>query len=319
MFKRSEIEAKVNAYYAKLLANIESFTANRGADVIGIADKDEKSAFSIIDSINSSLQLLVKGTSVDGDSVKFSTHLSGTTFNNKLGTVELTIRSSISSAYKYKVKKSVNVDDNILNVFVEMYKSAIVEMLWGEYATANVAEINTLVASFASDTNFKVDFAVDNNFVTAISNDAVTFGVSVDRALSLADVISKIEYPDNPADVFQTSRVDIARTEFIEFINTAPNTVSIVAAKGTLINIITGVNPTRRPDKYIRAFVHKNAKYLNQCKSGVGYFEDTVTVGDESIKVFAVVAKDEDGVAVVLNPFAVRDNLNVSVDVLSLL
>lgn len=316
MFKKNEVMATVNGLYTALTENLNALCANRVAVLKGISGKGIDDAFAIIEDINSSLTLLVKNTLFNGVGVKFTSRVQGNGFANALSSVDLTISSARNAGYKYRNQVSFSVDENIAEKLAEEYRKAAVDILYGDYAYSNVEELNASVAEFTNDCAFKVRFAVSDDYVTDINNDTVVFGIGVNEALNLSETADKLIYngtTEEEADAFKKAIVNSVREEFVEFLNTASNTVSIIAAKNPVIAEVTGVTAKRRPDKYIRCILHKNAKYLSTCKKGVGYFQENINGTD----VFAIVSKDENGLKVVLNPYDIESNLNVDVDVLA--
>lgn len=314
MFKKNEVVSTVNGLYGALTENLNTLCANRVAVVKGIASQNSEEAFATVEDINSSMTLLVKNTMYNGVSVGFVSRISGNEIDGKLTSVDLTISSQRNAGYKFRRQTTIPVDDKITEKMAEVYRNAAVDLLYGAYAYSNVDELNTVFASFTEDCKLKVKFTVSADYISDIDNSCVTFGVDVAEALNLAETADKLIY-GGAEDSFKKAIVDTTREEFVEFLNSTPNTVSLVSAKNSVIADITGVTVKRRADKYIRSYVHKNAKYLNTCKNGIGYFRETV--GD--IDVFAVIAKDENGLRVVLNPYDIESNLNVDVDVLSLI
>lgn len=323
MYKRDEINTAVTGLYNALTENFNEFITNRAVAVEGIETKDVDSAFEVLSGINAAAESLAKATFFEGlGASQFVANFKGNESDGKLHSVELTIRSSRNSDYKYRSSKVIAVNAEVLDNICETYRQTVIDLVYGAYAVANVSELNEIVTGIADESGASVrfSFTVGDNYIMAINNTEVVFGVSVQAAIELSERASSILFKGEGEDVdsFQKAVVESTRVELANFLKTVPSVPSLINDKPALVASVTGVKLTRRVDKYIRYIVHKQAKYLADSKSGVGYFCESVEVGGEQITVFALVEKVDSGeMAVILNPFNVETCLDVDFDVLA--
>ena len=162
-----------------------------------------------------------------------------------------------------------------------------------ECAVENITALNEKFDEIYTENKlpFKVNFAIGNEFVHAITDDSVTFGVSVAQANKVAALgIFSAE-----GDEYSDYVANRAKTAFIDAVKAAGTTINFVKAKEPNVTKITGFTTKMSVYKLIRKSYSKN---YDKAKSGIVYYHD------KENNVFALLNKAEDGsVTTILSPF----------------
>lgn len=233
--------------------------------------------------------------------------------------IKLIVKSKLKSRVHYKNEISITIDENLIDDLGSSILKSVVELYYLEQANENIDILNYRLKEICEDNDipFRFKFALTENSSTilSINNSMVTFGADLNRALNIAssglfqcgneynDLISRYAY-----------------SELVNALKSCQTTTQLIKCNMQLIKDITGITTKKRANKLIRESYHRNAQYLDKVKQGIGYFEDTVIIDDEEVKVFALIEKDALGnYMVILNPFDTNTLFDVDVDVLSIL
>ena len=311
MFTRNDIMTVVNGLYGELTKSFEDYKAARSEELTKAIKGDFDTACTAIQTLKRGVESVVKATAYAGAYVNEFYSSVNTYKDGDKNYVDLTIKSKLKAKTPFKSKVKIFFGDDTVAEFCKAYIDAAIQLLYIEYAEFNVNELNDILAQAGQDAGIKYSMAtaISDNFIADISDDKIVYGVSIDEALNFTDnamLKSGGEYTEYCAS--------LKRDEFVEALKTIQTPAQAIRANLPLIASITGGKTFKRADKLLRKTFHKQAKFLNTVKEGIGYFCETV---DETI-IFALVEKTADGeLKLVLSPFDVATGFAVDYDVIS--
>lgn len=276
----------------------------------------EKSA-GIIATLRDQLCIVARGVQVDGISVsKFATSYK-IIENSKGGidTIEFTVKSQMRAKHPFSYTSTIEGTSDIFDGMAETFVTALIELYKIDIAGENVDELNAILDAVFEENEItaKFNFALNNSkYITEITNDCVTFGVSVDKALEI-NTLEIARCGNEWEDKCRNFEIE----KIVSATKAAGTTVKLVKSNIEIISILTEVKSKKRADSLIRKSYSKKAIHLT-AKGGVGYVEKDVKIDGEDVSIFALVAKDAEGnMSVVLNPFNINTLFNVEYDVLA--
>lgn len=229
----------------------------------------------------------------------------------------VTIRSKLNAAYKYRKDTEVMLDDDFVINMGTAYLASLFEMFYIELAMENVEELNDILAEITKENEipYTIKFVIDHTAdspIASITDDEVVFNAGISEALGLSS-LGLLQSGDDYNDLVRTN----ATNELVAVLKAAQTTPQLIKSKVKVINALLDLPTRKKASKIIRETYHRQARYLNKVKKGVGYYLDKVKVNDEEIEVFSLVEKAEGGeMTVILKPFDTKTLYNVDIDVL---
>jgi hypothetical protein len=317
MRTNKEIVQIADGIYAEATASLSKLSEVKKAQVEAIKGMSVEDGFAAVQSIIADIESVIKAPRVNG--VALPAYLSKISCDeNSIAEVTISVRTKLKSDYKYRKDTVVAVDEKFVLNAGSAYLDALYDMFYIEEAISNVNALNEKIAEIIAENEigYSFKFAVDentNSTIISINNDEVVFKADITKALDIAG-LTIFKEGDEYNDLIRKEATD----SLIDSLKTVQTPVQLIKGGVALIKEITGVSTKKRASKLIRGAYHRQAKFLNGVKAGVGYYNETVSINGEDVDVFALVAKAEDGtLSVVLNPFNVKDLFNVDFDVLA--
>lgn len=229
----------------------------------------------------------------------------------------VTIRSKLNAAYKYRKDTEVMLDDDFVLNMGAAYLDSLFEMFYIELAMENVDELNGILANITKENEipYSIKFVIDHTAdspIASITDDEVVFNAGISEALELS-TLGLLQSGDDYNDLVRTN----ATNELVAVLKAAQTTPQLIKSKVKIISSLLDLPTRKKASKIIRETYHRQARYLDKVKKGVGYYLDKAEVNGETIEVFALVEKAESGeMTVVLKPFDTKTLYNVDIDVL---
>lgn len=317
MRTNKEIVAIADGIYEEATTALANLSEVKKAQVSAIVGKTVEEGLDTIQAIIADVEAVLKAPRIDG--VGLPAYLSKLTYDEgSTDKVTISVRTKLKSEYKYRKDTVVTVDDDFILNAGKAYIDALYDMFYIEQAIENVSALNDKIAEIIAENEipFGFKFVVDAStdaVVLSINNDEVVFNANIAKAHEIAN-LGIFKSGDEYNDLICKEATD----KLVASLKAVQTPVQLIKGNVALIKEITGVSTKKRASKLIRGSYHRQAKYLNGVKAGVGYFEETVKINGEDVEVFALVAKAEDGtLSVVLNPFNIKDLFNVDFDVIA--
>lgn len=315
-----QIREVADMLYAKVALDLDNLAESKAPVVEGLSEKPIEEGVKTLQSIISSVQAIISIQRVED--LKLPEFLSKFSYPKDatfLKDFRLTIRSKLKSEIKFSDETKITVDKDVVENISRFYVENLFDMYYLERANENIAELNVKLADICEESGvpFRFSFAIDTNTkaqVLEIDNDHVVFN---------ADVGCMHNLDSNPlfstGDIYADSICEEATKDLIMQLAPIQTTVQLVKAQLDLVLQLTGTKHSkRRVNSVLRQTYHRNAKHLGRLKEGVGYFDEKVSIDGESVSIFALVRKGEDGeLSIALSPFNVRDLFLVDYDVIS--
>lgn len=315
----SSINRVKDGIYAQCSSNLATLAEVRKSSVAELKKAGVDRGLAILSELLGSINSIVNAPVIEDLKLPECISKVETTDTDKFTQFTLSIRSKLKAPIKFRQDTVIAVDDNVIENISKAFISALFEMFYNEVATANVAELNAKIEEICAQEEipcmFSFQVADTDAIVLSISDSKVVFNASITKALSISDLGIF-----QSGDAYNELICREATARLVDSLKASTTTTQLIKGGVDLIKEVTGVSTKKRASKLIRASYHRKAQYLDAVKTGVGYFEDTVKIGKEDVKVFALVEKAEDGtLAVVLSPFDEATYMTVDFDVLKAL
>lgn len=315
MRTNSTIKNDAKVIYAEAMEGIERLASIK-ADVVKTAQsQDLETGVNTLAGILSDIKTIV--IAADSNYVTVPDFLdSCRVTGSTLDEVTIIIKSRLKAVKKFRQETTVKVNDDFIINAGKAYLDSAIAMYYQNEADANIKALNDKIAEISEEaglsTTITFDCRPDNaNLVLAITNEVVTFNASLESAFRIAE-LPIMQGGDEYNDLVAAK----AQEELVDAIKGSQTTPLIVMNRLPLVKEVTGISTKKRVVKLIRGSYHKQAKYLESAKSGLGYVDTEV----DGVRVFGIVEKTEDGtMKVVLNPFNAETCASVDVDLLKLI
>lgn len=315
MFEKSKVLEVVGGLNTELSMAFQKFIDARGAVIAKLTGVSAE-ANDALQAIRQDVEAVAKGTFYEGVRVAdFFSTMSVYEEDGKLDCIKLTVKSKPSVKVSYRKCETIPVDENVVSAMCAVYQEALIQILYSQYATQNLDEVNAYVKELCTEAEvpYTFEFAVGDKFVMSASDEKVVFGTSVANALE-ATTLSAF----GTGDEFSEYVASAEKERCIETLKTIQNVPQLIRANLPLVVTLVGVKTLKRADSLIRLSYHQQAKYLKGNGTSLGYFSDKVDINGEEVSVFAILQRDDEGkFSVVLSPFDTKTNFNVDFDVVA--
>lgn len=311
--KKQEINEQIASLYEQYGEGFETLKEARKSDIEGIDVNDGKASDKFIASLREKLETVARGV-VGGVSKFSSSYKIILTPDGGIDRIEYTIKSPIRAKVPYSYTEYIDGKSDIFDEMAKTFAVGLVGLYQVNTAHENIEALNEALTEIfdAEDIKARFKFAVSDKYVTEITNECVTFGVSIENAFNVSGL-----------EIFRSGNEweDCCRAEeigrIISAVKSADTTVKLIKANIDIVKAMIGHKSMKRADSIIRKAYSKKAQYIPD-KGGVGYFEADIKVDGEDVSIFALVGKDADGnMSVVLNPFNISTLFNIEYDVLA--
>lgn len=316
MKTRSEITTVANGLNANLLDSLVNAVSLQEAEASGDIYKPFDEAHDAIASIVNVVESICIGTRYESVSVpKFLSSFKSFDADGKVDYIEVTIKSKLKAAYPYRKTFDVKVNDDFVENLVRGYVDALIGLYYVNCAGENVDELNERIEGIVAENELPISFGFtisdSATMIASIDNKKVIFNANIDSTFDIArDPLF------TTGDAYADRVREVAAERLTEILKAIQTTPQIIKAGISLITDLTGVKTKKRAERLIRQAYHKRAIYFNKVKEGIGYYDETVKIGDEDVDIFAILKKNADGsIEVVLDPFNVKTLFTVDYDV----
>ena len=317
MRDKSEVTELVNGLYKVSMENLKKVAEINHDKTQDILSKDEEDIGKIVGEVLQSVKNICEGVNYKGVYYpQFTIRYSEVKTN--IYKLIIVVSSKIKTKYRFREQFDIVVTDNVLMDIGEKVVSNLCQFLYLAEAENNLVALNEKIEKIVYDYKLPYTFSFkcdrySTALVLEIDDKHVVFNAIVSNALDIPNlpIFNKgTEYNDLIANT--------AYKELVESLLPVQTTVQLIKAKIKLKDIMTGIKTKKRASKLIRESYHKNAKNLSTQKSGIFYYNADVEIDDETVNIFSLIEKTEDGlVTIVLAPFDTATLLNVDYDVLS--
>ena len=225
--------------------------------------------------------------------------------------INITVANKISSEKKFSIQgtaTATNTAQRIFDFFLSVYTMLIVDLL----AEENLVVVNEKLAAAVerAGINYQIKVVTDlgngGKKISLITDDEIVFVADIERVFNLEDVIVLINEPN---EIFTEEVIDKNLTVLAEEIGRAQTPEQLVGMHGgALIAYICDISKRLKPMTLIKKVVSKNIQRVRGNKDTFAYYSE----GD----IFAIIAKRDGMLEVVLSPFDVNTLRKVDVDVL---
>lgn len=309
-----QVLVELEKQLAEALAKLEDA---RNAEFASLEGKTAKEANDSIHTIIDAVSGVFCAVEVDG--YRLPDFLYTVKFYDDADEVTLTLKSKLKFPLKVKLERDIKLDKYVIRQVGDAVYDICSRILKLSIVMDRVEEINTELAKIYEENGVGAKFFFEvtdkSSEIARIDNEEVIFKADVDAVLDLHRC--PILLRANEGNEYDTFIYEEFVGKLVNALSVDCTTVQIIKSHISLIKDIAGMSTKKRAKKLIREAYHKNAKYLGKQKSGIGYFDETLSINGEDVDVFGLVEKAEDGaLSVVLNPFDVKTNMSVDIDLI---
>jgi hypothetical protein len=262
-----------------------------------------------------SVETAIKGVSTDiqGYVPQFLSSYTALESGGKVSDVRLHLKTKLKSKYGYKQVETIPVNDKFLEVFINTYTMAVLQIYYVELAGANVDALNEYLVAVYERENIGIRAYFDLNGeseITSITDTEVYFNLTTEQAHK----INTLNIFDG-GDAYAERCAALAYDEFVKEMKAIQIAPQLVKAKIGLIVGLTGNSTRKRVDSILRVGMHKADKFKSGQKPfGKGYLQKKMQIDGVETTVFAIVENTEEGIKTVLRPFDTKTMLYVAQD-----
>lgn len=275
---------------------LEEFMANNKVDLV--RDCIEKIHYNVIAAIP-------EGVTVPRVSLYQS--LQG---ENEISIIVITITNCISGTKKFRFSFSAtrrNTVGKVADFIREVYEELILDSLMEE----NLTRVNEVLAQAVKDAGVGYEIKVvtpmgnKDKKIALMTDNEIHFVADVDRTFELDDILVLHEVEE-----FVTEEmIQDAFKKEVEDIAEAQTTEQLVDKKGgMLVRYVCDISKLVKPMTLIKKITNKNVENIRGNKDAIVYYHKD--------GIFALLAKREGNLEVILSPFSTEDLRKVDFDVL---
>lgn len=278
-------------------------------DLVGFMQKDDVDLVkNAVNKIKANvIASIPEGIPVPGTSL----YVSCTGTESEITVINLSINNKIKAEKTFKFAKSFISDDaivkNIGEFFVDVYSELVLDIM----AEDNLEQINALISDAAGDVGYKVSLASviggSDKKILFISDDEVVFNADLDRVFAVDDILA-LQEPDEEG-LIKEEDIEAAKKQIKEVFEVAQTPVQLIENHGgVFISYFANISKTVKPMTLIKQVTGWTPAGVKNQKNAVCYYSE----GD----VYALIAKREGKLEVLLSPFNTETFRNEKVDVL---
>lgn len=231
--------------------------------------------------------------------------------SDEIEIVALSLSNRINSTKKFKYTARVQAA-GILQRLAEFFIPAYTELIVSSMVEANLERVNDILAQAAEEAGVPYKVSViselgnEGKKVASLLDDEVVFVADEDRALSLNDLML-LRVP-NEEELITEDMIQNAYSALVEEIQKSQTPEQLVADPGSFLRYVCDISKHIKPATLVKALCGKNVEKLTGKKDTLAYYMRD--------NVYALVAKRDGHLEVVLSPFDLSTFRKVDVDVL---
>ena len=309
-----EMNTVTEAILGQIGESMDKLAEVRAASISGVVGKDADAISEAVSGLLSNIGALL-GT-VSYEDVKLSDYIAKFGIGENGDDIQFVVRTRQKSEYKKSDETVIALSDpEFVTKVAAFYTNFLISLMTLAEAKKNIAELNDYIKNVTTENEIGYEVAFDiaegGAYVVSIDDHKIVLNTTVEDAFKIPG-LSIFSAGDDYSDYVCAE----ANRKFVDALKACPNTVSVIKGNVPVVTQLCGTIVRRRADVILRRTYHRNARYIDQVKTGIGYFQEEV----DGTKVFALVEKAEDGTkSVILHPFDVSTMLPVEADVLGII
>lgn len=304
MYLKKDVTNVINQFMENVEAKVEECCTE---DVLALMEVEDSTLIKeYVDKVqNVIISAIPEGVAVP----KMSVYVTATG-SKGIEVISLSLTNKIKATSKFKfshVITKVDTKEMIVGAFKDAYATLIVNQM----AEANIAEVNKMLEDLVkrAGVNYSISFvsalSQGDKVIASLTDDEVVFVADEDRVFELEDIVLLME--ENI--LVSAERIEEIKEREATNLSTAQTTVQLVSKWGTpFIQYLANISKQVKPFNIIKKVVTKDVTKLRGDKDAVGFYQD----GD----IYALVAKRDGNMEVILSPFDIKNYDPVDTDVL---
>lgn len=239
-----------------------------------------------------------------------SMYVSCTGSGNEITVINISLNNKVNAKKKFKFAKSF-VGENVVDLIAAFLRDVYIELVVDLLAEDNLEVINSVIEEAAKATGvpYKVSLTTQiggtNNKLSFISDDEVVFFVDMERVFGVDDLLALQE----PSEFISEDAIAGAKQQIADSLSAAQTTEQLVAEHGgVFIGHLANISKNTKPMTMIKQVTNKNIENVVGNKDALYYYSKD--------DVFALVARREGKMEVILTPFNTETFHKENIDVL---
>lgn len=305
------VEDKVNIVSSFTEASSANIDANMTDDIAGFMKKGAVDLVKdcVLKLQNNVIAAIPEGVEVPPVSL-YQSPLSSVN-SEEIEIISLSLSNRINSKKKFKYTARVS-QPGIIQKLKDFFIPAYTELIVSSMVESNLERVNDILAQAAeeADVPYRVsvvsDLGAEGKKVVSLLDDEVVFVADEDRAFSLNNLML-MRVPDEE-EMITEDMIQGAYSALVEEIQKNQTPEQLVADPGAFLRYVCDISKHVKPSTIIKGICGKNVERLTGKKDTLAYYlKDNV---------FALVAKRDGHLEVVLSPFDLTTMRKVDTDVL---
>lgn len=308
MYSVEDKQRIVDQFTKEASANID---ANMTDDIGGFMDKG--SVDLVKDCISKFQRNIIAAVPDEVDVPMVSLYQSplSTEGDGTIDLISLVLSNRINSTKKFKYSARV-AKAGIIQKLKDFFIPAYTELIISSMVDSNLERVNDILSQATEEAGVPYSVSVVSELshkgkkIATLFDDEVVFVADEDRALSLESLMI-MRVPDEE-EMITEEMIQTAYSALVSEIQECQTVEQLVANPGAFIRYIADISKHVKPSTLIKEICGKNVEKLTGKKDTLAYYlKDNV---------FALIAKRDGNMEVVLSPFDLTTMRRVDVDVL---
>ena len=226
--------------------------------------------------------------------------------------ITITMQNRLKATKKFSFKTRI-VSGNAMEDLKDFFVSAYTELLICGMIDANLTRVNEIFVDACKDAgvSYKVEVVSPLNMegkkIAYMADDEIQFIADEDRVFDMDELLI-LKNPEEE-EVFTEDMIQAAYKGLVADFESCQTVEQLVANPSSLLKYIVGMNGYTKPMTLIKKVCSKNVRKLTGNKDTLAYYNED--------GVFALLAKRDGNLEVILSPFNTDTFRKVDMDVLS--
>ena len=227
--------------------------------------------------------------------------------------VNIAMSNRVNAPENFKYRCAFGLTEDVNEKMFRFLQEVYADLIVIELVKFNLKTVNDVLARASAEAGLQYSIRVipaigsaAGKKIMSMSDDEIVFVANTERTLELDDMIIFFQEPD---EVFSEEDIKAKFDKLVQTLSSAQTPEQLVGIHGgDLLSFICDISKRVKPSTLIKAVCTKDVNKLRGDNDAIAYYQDGST--------FALVARRDGGLEVILSPFDLNDLHRVNVDVL---
>lgn len=227
--------------------------------------------------------------------------------------VNIALSNRVNAPEDFKYKSAFGMTEDVNEKVFRFIRDVYGDLIIIELVKFNLKTVNEVLANASAQAGLQYGIRVipaigsaAGKKIMSMSDDEIVLVANTERALELDDMVIFLQEPD---EVFTEEVIKAKFDKLVATLSSAQTPEQLVGIHGgDLLSFICDISKRIKPSTLIKSVCTKDVKKLRGDNDAIAYYQEGST--------FALVARRDGGLEVILSPFDLNDLHRVDVDVL---